>query len=391
MIETLLKCFVKDYKNTTDQAVRERYGVFSGITGIILNIFISAFKFFAGIISNSMAISADAVNNLSDAASSVVTLVGAKLANKPADREHPFGHGRMEYISALLVSFAILFVGIELLKSSITKIFNPEPVIFGYVSLIILIVSILVKLWMAYFNNDLNKRIDSPPLRAVVTDSLSDCIATSSTIIVLIVGKIWNISIDGYIGVIVAAIIIKSGAGIVKDIVSRIVGQPPSPELIKKIEDKVTSYDGILGTHDLIVHDYGPSRMIASIHAEVSEKADIVKIHDVIDNIEQDFADEMGIFLVVHMDPIVTDNEHVNKMKETVSEILKEVNPELTLHDFKMVEGPTHTNIIFDMVVPYSEKRKSYELKEEVAKRVRKLSDKYYLVIQTEHSYTGSC
>lgn len=370
------------------EASRERLGIFSGIFGIICNALLCAIKFFVGTVTGSVSITADAVNNLSDAGTSLVTIAGTKLANKPVDEEHPFGHGRIEYISALIVSFFIFLMSFELAKSSVEKIIHPQDIKFNIWYIIVLAAAILIKLFMAYFNNILYKKTDNINLKAVMQDSLNDCIATGATIAALLISSLTSFKrADGIIGLVVAVIIFFAGVGIVKDILGRLLGQPPSEELVKSIENIMMSEEQIVGVHDLIVHDYGPGRIIASAHAEVPSTVDIVEIHDVIDNVEKKISKELKIVICVHMDPIVVDDEEVDAYKALTKDILSALNNEYSFHDFKMVKGPTHTNLIFDLVVPYDKKKTSAEILRELRNEFKEKDKNINLVVTVEHSY----
>ena len=333
----------------------------SGWCGIICNAFLCIVKFIIGTESGSVSITADAFNNLSDAGSNAVTIAGAKLANKPVDKEHPFGHGRLEYISALIVSFIILLMGVELGKSSVVKIFKPEEVSFSIVSFFVLLLAICVKFWMAYFNNKLYKFTNNINLKAVCQDSLNDCIA--------------------------AAAIIMSGVGILKDVMGPLLGQPPSAELVKSIEDLILSESEIVGVHDLIVHDYGPGRIIASAHAEVPSNEDIVHIHDVIDNVEKKIQKELNIVICIHLDPIDIDNEEVNKYKSIAQKIIKSYNSEYSFHDFRLVNGETHKNLIFDLVIPFDKNNDTTKILNDIMALFKEYDEKINVVITIEHSF----
>lgn len=375
-------------KNLQGEAKREKLGILSGFVGIMCNIILCAVKFLVGSLTGSVSITADAVNNLSDAGSSIVTIAGTKLANKPVDREHPFGHGRLEYISALIVSFFIFLMGFELAKSSVEKIINPQDVKFNIWYIVVLVIAISVKLFMAYYNNILYKKTDNINLKAVMQDSLNDCIATGATIIALLIAYFTPFKrADGIIGLVVAIIIFLAGVDIVKDILGKLLGQPPSEELVKNIEKIMMSEEQIIGVHDLIVHDYGPGRIIASAHAEVPSTADIVEIHDIIDNIERKIEKELKIVICIHMDPIVVDDEEVDKYKALTKDIIKQINDNYTFHDFKMVKGPTHTNLIFDLVVPYEKNKTSSQILKELDRKFKEKDEAISLVVTVEHSY----
>lgn len=388
MIEFLLRKFVKDYQNVKDPAVRERYGTLSGAVGIFLNLMISLGKFTAGVITSSVAVTADAFNNLSDAASSLVTLVGFRLAGQKADDDHPFGHGRIEYLAGLAVSVAILLVGLELAKSAVGKILHPEAVSFSPLSAGILAASILVKLWMYVFNRTLSRRIESAAMAATAADSLSDCVATSAVLLGLLVGHFADLSIDGWVGVVVAAFVFKTGWEAAKDTISPLLGQPPDPALVSGIRETVLEHPEVRGVHDLIVHDYGPGHIMASLHAEVSINADMAATHDVIDNIERELGSKYHIMATIHMDPIATDDSLVNARRDEMLELARQIDPEITLHDFRMTEGPTHTNLIFDLVVPRKCPMSDGEVRQEMARLARVRNSRYLTVIQIDHPYT---
>lgn len=369
--------------------LREKTGIFSGITGIICNLLLFAFKMLVGTLTGSVSITADAVNNLSDAGSNIVTIAGSKLAGKPVDKEHPFGHGRLEYISALVVAFLIFIMGFELGKSSIEKIIHPQEIKFSIWYIIILTAAICVKLWMAYFNNMLYKKSSNINLKAVKQDSLNDCIATGSTIVALLISSFTSFKrADGIIGVIVAVVILMAGINILKEIIGPLLGQPPSPELVKSIEEEMLKEELIVGVHDLIVHDYGPGKIIASAHAEVPSDVSITEIHDVIDNVEKDIMKKLKVVMCIHMDPIVIDDEEVNRYKELTAKIIKEYNADLSFHDFRIVNGPSHTNLIFDLVVPFAKNQATNtEILNGVRKAFKEYDEAINLVVTVEHSY----
>lgn len=383
----LIKLFVRDSENVNDIKVRTAYGTLASVTGIILNLILAVSKYIAGVISGSISITADAINNLSDAGSSIVSLAGVKLAAKPADKDHPYGHGRLEYISAMAVAVLVFLMGFELLKSSFDKIIHPEPVTFNWVALIILVFSIFAKLWLGLFNRKLGKKINSAPMLAVMKDSFSDCLATSVAAISIIVSAFSEINVDGFLGIFVACFILYTGFNIVKDTLGDLLGRPPEKEFVDSIENKIMSYDNIIGVHDLIVHNYGPSRKFASVHAEVPSNADIMEVHDIIDLIERDIFHEFGILISIHMDPIVVDDERINELKKITSDVVKSICDEMSIHDFRMVEGPTHTNLIFDLIVPLNYKMKNDEISKKVQDELSKIDERYYTVITVEHSF----
>lgn len=388
MTELILKLFIKDYKDVSNQKVRMKYGILSGCVGIVLNVVLCLMKFFVGSVTGSIAITADAVNNLSDAGSSAVTVFGFKMAGKPADRDHPFGHGRIEYITAMIVSFIILFMGAELAIQSVKKIRTPEDVRFSAVGAIIIAVSILGKLWLAFFNKKLGKRIDSPAMTAVVADSLSDIAATSVTLIALTLSKFFpSLHIDGWLGILVACFVLKAGLDIFRDTLSSLIGTPPSKELVDEIKNKILAYDHVSGIHDLIVHNYGPEHYFATVHVEIPADIDVMVGHDIIDNIENDIKKEIGIDLTIHYDPIVVNDERVNELKEMTDNIVKNINPELSIHDFRVVDGPMHTNLIFDVVIPYGFKEVPNEIIKEISLKISEVNSSYFTVIKAEHSF----
>jgi cation diffusion facilitator family transporter len=388
MTAFIIKMFINNHNDINNLKVRAAYGILSGSVGVICNIFLSILKFIAGIITHSISVTADAANNLSDAASSVVTLAGMKIANKPADEDHPFGHGRLEYVAALIVSFMIVMMGFELFKSSLSKILNPQEVIFSLPAFIAVVISIPVKLWLALFNKKLADKTGSLSFKAVMSDSLSDCIATSAVAVALLISKFSGINIDGYIGILVAGIIMKAGIDVVREIISPLLGQYPDPDLIENIEKEIMSYDGITGLHDMILHDYGPGRTIGSVHAEVPANVNLLEIHDVIDNAERKIKDMYGIVLAIHMDPVITDNEKINELKAVAEAKAKELDESFTIHDFRMVDGPTHTNLIFDLVIPHECKLPHSEITEAVTAKFKEINENYFVVMQIEHDYS---
>ena len=383
----LVRLFIKDCDNVTDPAVRERYGILSGAVGIALNLLLSAGKLFAGLMTGSISITADAFNNLSDAGSSVVTLVGFKLAGQKADDGHPFGHGRMEYLAGLLVSLMILLVGVELGRSSIGKILRPEAVDFSLVSTGILAASILVKLWMGQFNRGLGRKIGSAAMAATAADSLSDAVATAAVLAGTLVNRFAHVNIDGWVGLAVAVFILRSGWGAAKDTINPLLGESPDPELVKQLRDLVLSHPQVVGMHDLIIHDYGPGRRLCSFHAEVPQDADILDAHDAIDHIEREIQEKFGIETTVHMDPIATADEKVNQLRRQVADLARVVEPEMTIHDFRVVRGPTHTNVIFDAVVPHKCRLTDEEVLQRLRRAVSALDPTYQAVIQIDRAY----
>ena len=381
MTNFLLRHFIKNSENVQDPKVRAAYGNLSGIVGILCNLLLFLGKLIAGTLSGSVSITADAVNNLSDASSSVVTLVGFKLAEKPADEDHPYGHARFEYIAGLMVAAMILIIGFELAKSSFEKILHPSPVAFSPLVAGVLIVSILVKLWMCFFNRALGRRIQSPTLEATAADSRNDVITTSAVLVAAIVGAVTDLTIDGYAGFLVALFILWSGIGIAKDTINPLLGERESPELRRTIIDEVKSRDKVLGFHDLMVHDYGPGRRFGSIHVEMDQKENPLECHDIIDDIERDCLQKHNVHLVIHYDPIVTDDGELNHMKALILDRVRKLDPRLSVHDFRMVRGPGHTNLIFDMRIPFGMEKKESEIKATIDKAISKEPSKYYTVI----------
>ena len=389
MTELLLRRFVRGCEDVKDPEVRERYGTLSGIVGIVLNLLISLSKFVAGVLTGAVSVTADAFNNLSDAASSVVTLVGFRLAGQKADDDHPYGHGRMEYLAGLAVSVAILLVGFELAKGAVDKILHPEEVSFSWLSVGILCLSILVKLWMYFFNRDLSRRIDSAAMAATAADSLSDCVATLAVLAGLLVAHFVHVSIDGWVGILVAAFVLRAGWEATRETIDPLLGQAPDPELVKNIQDTVLSHPEILGVHDMMVHDYGPGHVMATLHAEVSLDGDMAETHDVIDDVEREIMAKYRVLTTIHMDPIANNDERVNARKAQMLAIAQSVDPGITLHDFRMTEGSTHTNLIFDLVVPRSCPLSDEEVRKEVARRAKELDPTFFTVIQIDHPFVN--
>lgn len=387
MTALLIKLFIRDSENTKETSVRTAYGTLGSVTGIVVNLLLAGFKYFAGMISGSISVTADAINNLSDAGSSIVSLAGVKLSAKPADKGHPYGHGRLEYISALAVAVLVFLMGFELLKSSIDKILNPVPVKFNWLALIILVVSIFGKLWLGIFNKKLGKKINSAPMMAVMKDCFSDCLATGVAAFAIIISAFSEIAIDGFLGIFVACFILLAGFNISKETLGVLLGNPPEKEYVQMIENKILSYDHIVGVHDLIVHDYGPSRRFASAHAEVPANIDIMEAHDVIDLIERDIMNEMGLLISIHMDPIIVDDERINTLRQMTSDIVKEIDPELSIHDFRVVEGPTHTNLIFDILLTHTHKDTHEEIINKINEKLSKIDERFFTVITIDHSF----
>lgn len=390
MTDFLVHKFVKNYEQTEDVQVRTSYGVLSSIVGIFCNVLLFAAKFLIGALMHSISVMADGFNNLSDAASSIIGFVGVKMAEKPADEEHPFGHGRIEYIAALVVAFLVIEVGLSFLKSSIGKLKNPEEITFELVPFLILVLSIGVKLWLAYFNRKLGKKIDSKVMLATAADSMGDVITTSATILSILVCTFTGFNIDGIAGLVVSLIVMWAGVGIAKDTLEPLIGQAADPELVAKIKQEVESYEGIAGTHDLIVHNYGPNRSMASIHAEVPRDVDIEASHEIIDRIEREVSKKLGIFLVIHMDPVEVRDERVLAVKETLEKVVKDLDPETTFHDFRMIWGEKRISLIFDVLVPFSyDKEKQKNLEKQIARCMSELDSRYQCVITVEKSFVS--
>ena len=388
MIGFLVRRLIRDSDKTDDPAVRERYGILAGGAGLLLNLLLFGGKLAAGLVTGAISITADAFNNLSDAASSVVTLIGFRLAGQEPDREHPFGHGRAEYLAGLAVSVLILLVGLELGKSSIEKILRPEQVAFSWLSAGILAASILVKLWMGRFYRVLGQRIDSPAMAAAAADSRSDAAATSAVLAGLVCGGLGSLNIDGWIGLLVAGFIFKAGVGAMKDTLDPLLGQPPSEELVKEIEGAILARPEITGIHDLVVHDYGPGRQMMSVHAEVDAGADLLEIHDVIDAAERELKRRFRLEAVIHMDPVVTDDPQTARLRERTEELARNIDPSASVHDFRVTAGPLHTNLIFDMVVPYSVRETDRALREKIqALATERMGENFYTVVQIDRAY----
>ena len=339
--------------------------------------------------SGSVSITADAVNNLSDASSSIISLLGFKLASKPADDDHPYGHARYEYLSGLLVAILILYIGIELMKSSVDKIINPSLVAFSWITVGVLCASILAKLWLSVFNKTVGKKINSNTLIATAVDSRNDVITTSAVVIAMLISHYTHIELDGYVGSAVALFILYSGIGLIRETLDPILGKAPEADFVNEIKSAIESHDGIVGTHDLMIHDYGPGCQFASVHAEVAAEDDPIAMHDIIDNIERYIKEKYGLHLVIHMDPIVTKNETVNSIKVKLSEKICEIDPSLTIHDLRVVEGPTHTNLVFDCVVPHAFKMQNKILREKIHECAKAIDEKYICVVTIEHSFAG--
>jgi len=389
LTDILIKIFIKDKDNTGDKSIRQKYGYLGGFVGIACNVALSGIKIAIGLMINSIAITADAVNNLSDAASSVITVIGFKITNKPADREHPFGHGRIEYISAMVVSFMVILVGFEFLKSSFERVRNPEAVKFDIIPFSVLLLSIGVKVWLSRFYKRIGRKIGSKTMEASAADSLSDVI-TTSVVAMSLLASLWTaFPADGYVGLLVSALIIYSGISLTKDTLNPLLGEAPEPEFIRSITEKVLSYDGIIGIHDMIVHNYGPGRCVVSLHAEIPANMDIMKAHDVIDLAEQEISKEMDIHMVIHMDPINTDDKVVQETQNKITELISEMHEELTIHDFRIVGGEEHKNLIFDLVVPFEyDEKMAKDLSNEVAREIKTKYPECDAIIYIDRAYS---
>ena len=388
MIELLAKWFIPHRDSMENGALRRAYGTLCGAVGIGLNILLFMGKFFAGQLSGSIAVTADAFNNLSDAGSSAVTLLGFRLAGKKPDTDHPFGHGRIEYISGLIVAGLILLMGVELAKSSFDKILHPEEVTFSALAVVILAVSVAVKLYMWFYNRRIGGKLRSTAMEATAMDSLSDAAATFAVLLATLIGKWTGLAVDGYVGLLVALFILFSAYKAAKETLSPLLGQAPDPELVQRIRDIVAEHDTVVGIHDLVIHDYGPGRQMVSLHAEVPASGDILELHDVIDNIERELHEKLHVQAVIHMDPIVTDDAEVDALRRQVAELARQVEPRMTVHDLRVVRGTTHTNLVFDAVLPLDAAITPAEAARRIREKVSELDGDYYAVVTVEHSFT---
>lgn len=388
MIELLAKWFIPHRDSMENGALRRAYGTLCGAVGIGLNILLFMGKFFAGQLSGSIAVTADAFNNLSDAGSSAVTLLGFRLAGKKPDTDHPFGHGRIEYISGLIVAGLILLMGVELAKSSFDKILHPEEVTFSALAVVILAVSVAVKLYMWFYNRRIGGKLRSAAMEATAMDSLSDAAATFAVLLATLIGKWTGLAVDGYVGLLVALFILFSAYKAAKETLSPLLGQAPDPELVQRIRDIVAEHDTVVGIHDLVIHDYGPGRQMVSLHAEVPASGDILELHDVIDNIERELHEKLHVQAVIHMDPIITDDAEVDALRRQVAELARQVEPRMTVHDLRVVRGTTHTNLVFDAVLPLDAAITPAEAARRIREKVSELDGDYYAVVTVEHSFT---
>lgn len=389
MTDFLCKRFVKNHENTKEPQVREGYGKLASVVGIISNTILCIAKILVGLISGSIAIIADGINNLADASSSVITLAGFKLSAMPEDEEHPYGHARIEYITGMIVSVLIVVVGVELIKSSIDKILHPEPLEFSWSIVIVLLLAILLKIWQAMFNIKVGKKINSVALTATGADSRNDVISTAAVLFSIIIGKMANIQIDGYMGVLVALFIIWSGIGLIKETSSPLLGEAPDPDLVAAISEMASDFDGVLGIHDLVVHNYGPGKIFASIHIEVDANGDLMESHDMVDNIERQLSKKLHIVLTAHMDPIKIDDPIVALMNEVTTKVTDSLDGISNVHDLRVVPGPTHTNIIFDVVVNPSCKLSNKEIHQTFTDTIKAIDENYFVVINFDKNYVN--
>ena len=388
MFDSIMKLFVAGYGKQDEPRIREKSGRVAGAIGIMTNFLLFAIKLAAGFISGSVAVMADAVNNLTDSGSSIIMLVGFKLAGKPAGEKHPFGHARIEYLAGVIVSFVVLFLGLQLGMTSIEKIITPQPAEFNALSLSILVISIAVKLWQCFFYRSVGKTIHSDTVFATSSDSRNDVIATSVVLLGAVITKFTSLNLDGYLGLAVAVFIVVSGVKLIMETGNPLLGMAPDEALVKSIYEKILSYEGIFGIHDLTVHNYGEGKCFASVHCEVPAERDILVSHDIIDNIERDFQRDLGIHLVIHLDPVVTEDERTNKLREQVRNLLRVVYPQASLHDFRVVWGVTHSNVVFDIAVPFSLKETDQQIKERVDQAIKTLDPDYRTVVTVDREST---
>lgn len=384
MFQLLSKLFIKNHEDYTDPKVRQSYGILAGAVGILLNFLLFAAKALAGLLSHSIAITADAFNNLSDAGSSVITLIGFRLSGQEADSDHPYGHGRIEYLSGLVVAAIILLMGVELIKSSFSKILHPELPDFSPVIVFILTLSILVKLYMYMYNHRISVRIDSAAMKATAADSLNDCIATAAVLASSLIGHFTGVSIDGWCGLIVGIFILRAGIEAAKDTIDPLLGKAPDPAFVAHIRSIVLSHPEVLDVHDLLVHDYGPGRMMISLHVEVPAEGDFLKLHDIIDNIERELQTTLSCSAVIHMDPVLTKDSETSRLHEIVSSLAKQLDPSVSVHDLRLVKGPTHTNVIFDVAVPFQFRMDDPEIRAYFSEKIRLLDGSYFCVVNID-------
>ena len=384
MTKLLCRLFVRDHQNTKDPAVRRAYGTMVSLVGIVVNVLLAAFKLTAGVISGSVSITADAWNNLSDAGSQVISLISFKISAKPADRDHPFGHARIEYVASMIVSFLVLLVGVDLIKESFSKLTTGTAATFSNLVLIILGVSVLAKLWLFFFNRVIAKRISSTVIKATAADSLSDAAATFAVLLSALVSRFLGFETDAYMGLIVAAVILVAGVKILNETKNSILGSAPDPEVVESIYKLTGEYPQVLGVHDMVIHNYGPGNTIASFHAEVDGAENVFEIHDAIDNLEKQIFRDLGVRATVHMDPIVTDDERVAALRNMTLGVVRGIDSRLGIHDFRCVEGRTHSNLIFDLTVPFEVKISDDELKKAVAAAIGRQEPTYFVVISVD-------
>ncbi len=387
MVTLLSRIFIKDYKEYTNQDVRRSYGILTGAVGIVLNVLLFIGKYLAGFISGSVSVMADAFNNLSDAGSSFITLLGFHLAGKEPDPQHPFGHGRIEYVSGLAVSVLIIVMGVEVLKTSVQKIITPQQIEISTLTIWILLVSIMVKVYMSFYNRSFGKKLDSSAMKATATDSLSDCISTTVVLLSMLAYQFLQINLDGWSGLLVGIFILVAGINSARDTLSPLLGEAPDEAFVKEVEQMVMEHPDVVGVHDMVVHNYGPGRMMISLHAEVPGNIDVYKLHDSIDLIEFQIKQRFKCEAVIHMDPIATDDEQVMSLRKEIVELVKIYDEQLTIHDFRMVAGPTHTNLIFDVVVPQGYVKSDDEVSAEIARRINQKWCNYFAVIKMEKRY----
>lgn len=389
MIEKMLQVFVKNYQNTADETVRKNYGFFSSITGIVCNILLFVLKYALGVITGSVSVISDAFNNLSDSGSCIITLIGYKMAAKPADKDHPFGHGRLEYIFSMVIAAIVIVVGIELFGTSIDKIRNPQEIRFDWIVLAALAASVFVKLWLFYFNRVLGRKIQSSVMLATAQDSLNDIFATLAAVIALISSLFTDFPIDGLIGCLVSVFVMYSGYGIIKDTVDELIGKPADPQVIAKLKEILDASEIALGYHDILIHSYGPGVTFGSVHVEVDSRGNIMEIHEKIDQLEKQVYCDLKVLLTIHMDPIEMENAVLEEAKGVAKEVLAQIDPQLSMHDFRMVSGQERTNLIFDLVLPFNYKLKEKELLDKIDQGLQKKNSTYYAVVNIDRDYTS--
>ena len=383
----LKRLFIKDYKNTSDPNVRNAYGKVAGVFGIFTNLILGIIKFIIGIISNSVSIMADAINNIADTASSVLTIIGFKLANKKPDKEHPYGYARYEYISGFVIALLMFIMGLTFAKESILKIFNPEELTINTVTYVILIIAIAAKLIQMFVYLDFSKAINSNTLKTNAVDTKNDIISTTTILISMIIMGIFNINIDGYLGLVVSGLIIYSSIGLIREVLEPIIGIVPTEERIEEVTKKLLSYDCVRGIHDLRIHNYGVHNDFITVHVEINSDMNMIKAHDLMDNIEKDFKKDLGTDLTIHMDPVDINNPIANKLYDLVKQGLLTFDIELEMHDFRIVEGPTHTNILFDVIIPFEKNYTIEEITEHLNKQIIPEKGNYYYVINLDRPY----